>query len=106
MASSGWQLVLEGSALALPKILGASGDAPSSFANLWRVGLLSDRKIFSTAVAVPSDFSPNEFGAQKFRHQPLAEASGMEYDLVLNKTIHATNFSPLHAYTHARLHER
>jgi hypothetical protein len=31
---------------------------------------------------VPTDFSPNEFGAQKFRHQPLAEASGMEYDLV------------------------
>jgi hypothetical protein len=37
---------------------------------------------FSTAVAVPSDFSLNEFGAQKFRHQPQAEASGMEYDLV------------------------
>jgi hypothetical protein len=45
MASSGWQLVLEGSVPALPKILGASGDAPSSFANLWRVGLLPDRKI-------------------------------------------------------------
>jgi len=45
MASSGWQLVLEGSAPALPKILGASGDAPSSFANLWKVGLLTDRKI-------------------------------------------------------------
>ncbi len=47
--------------------------------NLWRVGLLPDRlkNFLGTAGAVPSDFSPNEFGAQKFRHQPLAEASGM-----------------------------
>jgi len=29
------------------------------------------------AVAVPFKLSPNEFGAQKIRHQPLAEASGM-----------------------------
>jgi len=26
--------------------------------------------------AVPSEFSPNEFGAQKVRHQPLAKPSG------------------------------
>jgi len=32
---------------------------------------------FGTAGAVPSDFTPNEFGFQKTRHQPLAEASGM-----------------------------
>ncbi|MFA0736767.1 MAG: hypothetical protein OGMRLDGQ_003267 [Candidatus Fervidibacter sp.] len=44
MASSEWRIVLEGSASALPKIFGASGDAPSSFANLWRVGLLPDRR--------------------------------------------------------------
>jgi len=30
---------------------------------------------------VPSELSPNEFGAQKFRHQPLAEASGMNKGL-------------------------
>jgi hypothetical protein len=44
---------LEGSAPALPKIFGASRDAPSRF-------------------------SPNEFGAQKIHHQPLAKASGMD----------------------------
>jgi len=43
MASSEWRIVLEGSASALPKIFGASGDVSSSFANLWRVGLLPDR---------------------------------------------------------------
>jgi len=32
---------------------------------------------FGTALAVPSKLSPNKFGALKFRHQPLAEASGM-----------------------------
>jgi hypothetical protein len=46
-------------------------------------GRAPDRpKSFGTAVDVPTDFSPNEFGAPKFRHQPQAEASGMEYDLV------------------------
>jgi hypothetical protein len=34
---------------------------------------------FGTAIAVPSDFSPNEFGVhEKIHHQPLAEASGMD----------------------------
>ena len=32
---------------------------------------------FGTEKAAPSKLSPNKFGAQKFRHQPLAEASGM-----------------------------
>jgi len=32
---------------------------------------------FGTEKAAPSELSPNEFGAQKVRHQPLAEASGM-----------------------------
>ena len=33
---------------------------------------------FGTAGAVPSELTPNKFGAQeKIRHQPLAEASGM-----------------------------
>jgi len=59
------------------KIFGASGDAPSSFANLWRVELLPDRKNFGIAGAMSSKFSPNKFGALKVRHQPLAEASGM-----------------------------
>jgi len=43
----------------------------------WRVGLLPDRKNFGTVVVVPSELSPNKFGTQKVRHQPLAEASGM-----------------------------
>jgi len=29
--------------------------------------------------------TPNEFGAQKVRHQPLAKASGMEYDLTMQR---------------------
>jgi len=33
---------------------------------------------FGTAKTVLSDFSPNEFGALKIRHQPLAKASGMK----------------------------
>jgi len=32
---------------------------------------------FGTALAVPFKLTPNEFGALKIRHQPLAEASGM-----------------------------
>jgi hypothetical protein len=36
-----WMAVL----LHCRKNFGASGDAPSSFAKLWRVGLLPDRKI-------------------------------------------------------------
>jgi hypothetical protein len=38
-------LFLEGSAPALPKNFGASEDAPSSFTNLWRIGLQPDLKI-------------------------------------------------------------
>jgi hypothetical protein len=34
-------------------------------------------KIFGTSRDAPSGFSPNEFGAQKFRHQLLAKADGM-----------------------------
>jgi len=44
----------------------------SGFRFFWRVGLLPDRKIFGTSGDVPSDLSPNEFGALKFRHQLLA----------------------------------
>jgi hypothetical protein len=29
------------------------------------------------ATALPSELSPNKFGAQKVRYQPLAKASGM-----------------------------
>jgi hypothetical protein len=32
---------------------------------------------FGTAKSVPPDFSPNEFGSQKIRHQPPSKASGM-----------------------------
>jgi len=34
-------------------------------------------KNFGMALAVPSKLPPNKFGAQKFRHQPLAKANGM-----------------------------
>jgi len=46
------------------------------------------------AGAVPSKFSPNKFGAQKFHHQPLAEASGMKKFDGAPETIHATGFTP------------
>jgi len=49
---------------------------------------------FGTAGAVPSELLPNKFGAQeKFRHQPLAKASGMDVNGAA-KTNHATDFSP------------
>jgi len=32
---------------------------------------------FGTAETMPSELMPNKFGAQKIRHQPLAEASGI-----------------------------
>jgi len=48
----------------LANFLGGSGSCPT--------------EKFGTAEAVPSEFSPNKFGAQKIRHQPLAEASGMK----------------------------
>jgi hypothetical protein len=53
-ASSEWRVFLEGSAPALPKIFGASGDAPSRI------------------------FRRMNSGLRKIRHQPLAEAGGMK----------------------------
>jgi len=59
------------------------------------------------AGAVPSKFSPNKFGAQKFHHQPLAEASGMKkFDgapeqFMLQASLHST-LAHLHPYTLAR----
>jgi hypothetical protein len=47
------------------KIFGASGYAPSSFAKLLEGRAPARPKNFSTAVTVPCDFSPNEFGAQE-----------------------------------------
>jgi len=45
---------------------------------------------FGTVGAVPSRLSPNEFGAQKIRHQPLAEASGMGYFRTHSRNIDGT----------------
>ena len=47
---------------------------------------MPDRKNFGTVVVVPSELSPNKFGTQKVRHQPLAEASGMVSFRASNKT--------------------
>jgi len=66
---------LEGSALALPKIFGTSGDVPSSITENFR-------RIRRCAL---QNFSPNEFGAQKNPSNPmsfapcpsLAKAGGM-----------------------------
>jgi hypothetical protein len=87
-ASSEWRLAdgetanfLEGSAPALPKILGASGDAPSR------------------------NFCRMNSALRKIRHQPLAKASGMD-----RKILKGSHSAPLctlaltHAYTPARLH--
>jgi len=41
------------------------------------LGSCLTEKFFGTEVAVPSQLPPNKFGAQKFRHQPLAKDSGM-----------------------------
>ena len=39
-----------------------------------------------------TDLTPNEFGAQKFRHQPLAKASGMNVnDATKNQTMLRTS---------------
>jgi len=35
-------------------------------------------EFFGTVGAVPSEFSPNEFGAQNFRHQPLKAEERLE----------------------------
>ena len=67
---------LEGSALALPKIFGTSGDVPSSITEKFF------RRIRRCAL---QNFSPKEFGAQKNLSNPmslapcpsLAKASGM-----------------------------
>jgi hypothetical protein len=80
--SDWWMIFLEGSAPALPKILGASGDAPSRF-------------------------SPNKFGAQKFRHQPLAEASDMKFGLAAQQSnlwCRLRSITRLHTCTLAHLH--
>ena len=66
-----WRMVfLEGSASTLPKnFVALEGSAPAL------------PKIFGRAEARPSrqNFqTPNEFGAQKVRHQPLAKASGVD----------------------------
>jgi len=44
----------------------------------WRVGLLPDRKFRHGSSRALQNFSPNEIGADKIRHQPLAKASGMK----------------------------
>jgi hypothetical protein len=70
MASSEWRIVfLEGSAPALPK----------NFRRIKRCGLQNYRRINSALI--------------KSRHQPLAEASGMDYGLADSTLI------PLHACT-------
>ncbi|MCX7968818.1 MAG: hypothetical protein N3B10_10100 [Armatimonadetes bacterium] len=50
-------------------------------------------QIFRAGLTCPYDekFSPNEFGAQKTRHQPLAKASGMS-DLKDQPCLHANAF--------------
>jgi len=57
---------LEGSALALPKIFGASRDAPpvfqpalcfSGFRFFWRVGLLPDRKFLHSKIRATRFFA-------------------------------------------------
>jgi hypothetical protein len=50
-------------------------------------------KIFGTSRDAPSRFSPNEFGAQKFRYQLLAKAGGMNGNGKV-KASHAADFSP------------
>jgi hypothetical protein len=42
------------------------------------VGLLHDRKFRHGSSRALQNFSPNEIGADKIRHQPLAKASGMK----------------------------
>jgi len=43
---------------------------------------------------VKNSQAPNKFGAQKFRHQPLAKASGMNAWRQQAVKFHATDFSP------------
>jgi hypothetical protein len=70
IASSEWRIVfLEGSAPALPKIFGTSGDVPSSITE----------NFFGASGDAPSRiFRRMNSGLRKIRHQPLAEASGMK----------------------------
>jgi hypothetical protein len=42
------------------------------------VGLLPDLKFRHGSSRALQNFSPNEIGADKIRHQPLAKASGMK----------------------------
>jgi len=58
-------------------VFGSAGASPSQISLL--KPLLSLRVPDSTKQTMlrTSELSPNEFGAQKFRHQPLAKASGM-----------------------------
>jgi len=62
-ASSEWRVVLCGSALALPKIFGTSGDVPSSITEKFF------RRIRRCAL---QNFSPNEFGAQRNLSNPMS----------------------------------
>jgi hypothetical protein len=47
MAKGGMAVFSGGQRSRTAEIFGASGDAPFGFVNLWRVGLLPDRKIFN-----------------------------------------------------------
>jgi hypothetical protein len=52
----------------------------------------------------PSEFSPNEFGAHKIRHQPLAKASAMDRKILKGYTFHSALRTFMHSCTHACLH--
>jgi len=80
----------------------------------WRVGLLPDRKFRHGSSRALQNFSLNEIGADKIRHQPLAKASGMDraveqqpctWHSAHSCTLsHSCTLTHLHSYTPARLH--
>jgi hypothetical protein len=75
-------------------LLGGSGSCPT--AN------------FGTTGVVPFDFSPfspNEFGAQNFRHQPLAKPVAEEFLEHSHVYAHANDFSQC-ACRRARVHKK
>ena len=80
IASSEWRIVfLESNTHALPKNFGAHNRTPH-LAPRTEYHTLHSAPHFGSPLGSPSqnnNSSPNEFGALKFRHQPLAEASGM-----------------------------
>jgi hypothetical protein len=81
--SDWWMIFLEGSAPALPKILGASGDAPSR------------------------NFCRMNSALKKIRHQPLAKASGMKFGLAVQQSnlwCRLRSITRLHSCTLTRLH--